>query len=142
MDCDAVSTDYDPSFIAAFGDGEYRFRLCGIKEWAEVEEKTKAPLFVLLDRLLNRACGASDIYEPIRLALIGGGLKPVDALKLCQRYVVERPLAESLPLALACVSSAIVGPEQKKSAEPESESPETTDASTTAASSEQPKPSA
>ena len=35
-----MPTPYDPSFEAAFGDGEHRFRLCGLKEWAELEDKT------------------------------------------------------------------------------------------------------
>jgi len=107
-----VTTPYDPTFEAAFGDGEYRFRLCGLKEWAELEDKAGGPLFVLLGRLQTRQCAAKDIYEPIRLALIGGGMKPADALLLCKRYVVERPLIESWELALRCVASAIFGPEE------------------------------
>ena len=45
-----MTTPYDPSFEAAFGDGEHRFRLCGLKEWAELEDKTGGSMFVLLDR--------------------------------------------------------------------------------------------
>ena len=39
-------------------------------------------------------------------------MKPADALLLCKRYVVERPLIESWELALRCVASAIFGPEE------------------------------
>ena len=112
-----MSTPYDPSFEADFGDGTYRFRLCGIKEWTELEAKVGHPLFMIYRRLATRECGAADIYETIRFALIGGGMKPADALTLCRRYVGERPLAETLPLALRIIGTVIVGPVdlQKKS---------------------------
>ncbi len=105
-------TDFDPKFTEAFGDGVYQFRLCGLAEWTELEAKVGQPMFVIAERLRTRQCGALDIYEPIRLALIGGGLKPVDALILCKRYILERPLAENWGLALKCIDAALFGPEE------------------------------
>jgi hypothetical protein len=122
---------YDPAFEADFGDGTYRFRLCGLKEWAELEEKCGAGLFEIFTRVLERKCKAVEIYEPIRLALIGGGLKPVESLKLCDRYVINRPLMESWSLALRILSATLNGPETltRKKAKAAARGPET-DAST------------
>ena len=125
-----MSTPYDPSFEADFGDGTYRFRLCGLKEWTELEAKTGSPIFVTFERLRTRMCSATDIYEPIRLGLTGGGMKSAEALTLARNYVLGRPLLESLPLALQIVGTAIVGPpDLQKKSEPEDGEGEETDAS-------------
>ena len=41
--------------------------------------------------------------------VLGGGLKPVEALVLVKRYVDDRPLAESIPTAYAALMAALVG---------------------------------
>lgn len=125
-----MTTKYDPSFEADFGDGTYRFRLCGIKEWAELEEKVGCGIFVLLERLRTRQCTAADIHETIRISLVGGGIKPVEAISLVRRYVVDRPLSESWGIAMRCVMSAVFGPEEltEKKAEAEGEGEPETDA--------------
>ncbi len=49
------------------------------------------------------------VFETIRLGLIGGGKTPAEAYSLAQRYVVQRPIAESAPVAAAVMSAALMG---------------------------------
>lgn len=72
-----------------FGDGPHRFRLA-MGELEELQEKTGAGPFVLVQRLLNGDWKIADVREPLRLGLIGGGMTPEDALKLVRRYVDQR----------------------------------------------------
>jgi hypothetical protein len=51
----------------------------------------------------------NDVREVIRLALIGGGMKPTPAFMLVKRYCDDRPLGESLAIAHAVLLSAVVG---------------------------------
>ncbi|MEH6721291.1 MAG: gene transfer agent family protein [Aurantimonas endophytica] len=85
-----------------FGDGEYTFRL-GLAEIEELEAKQNAGVFQIATRLApeTRACRSSDIVQVIRLGLIGGGMKPVDALAKVRKYVDERPIDESRDVAYA-----------------------------------------
>ncbi len=82
------------------GDGTYTFRL-GLSEIEELERKRDAGIFTIVDRLRDRSCRLSDISETLRLGLIGGGMKPVDAMALVRRYVDERPVDENRDIAYA-----------------------------------------
>lgn len=121
----------DARLTLDFGDGSYEFRL-GYRQLMELQEKTDAGPDWLLYRLTapnaeNRGWRVEDVSHIIRLGLIGGGMAPVDALKLVRKYVEERPLMESLPPAQIILSAALVGaPEEKKSADPEEKSDSTT----------------
>jgi hypothetical protein len=92
----------------AFGDGEYTFRL-GPDEIEELEAKRKAGVFQIATRLApeTRACHSQDIVQTIRLGLIGGGMKPVDALAKVRKYVDERPIDESRDVAYAVALAAL-----------------------------------
>jgi len=92
-----------------WADGHYRFRL-GIGQWREIEEKCNAGPAEIYGRLLRGNWRMNDLRETIRLGLIGGGTTPADALSLTKRYVDERPLLESVPLALIIVGVALTGP--------------------------------
>ncbi len=83
-----------------WGDGEQSFRL-GLGEIEELERKCDLSLFELKDRLArgDRRARVGYITEVIRIALIGGGKSPMDALALVRRYVDERPLDESCDVA-------------------------------------------
>ena len=72
-----------------FGDGTHRFRL-GFGELEELQEKTGLGPFVLFQRLLGGEWRLADVRETLRVGLIGGGMKPLDALGLVRRYVDER----------------------------------------------------
>lgn len=72
-----------------FGDGPHRFRLA-MGELEELQEKTGLGPFVLMQRLLSGEWKIADVREPLRIGLIGGGMKPEEALTLVRRYVDQR----------------------------------------------------
>jgi Phage tail tube protein, GTA-gp10 len=94
----------------AWADGTYTFRLA-YGELAELQEKSGVGPQLLLSRLIDGSWRVADAYDTIRLGLIGGGKSPVDAMKLCERYVRERPLIESLTPAKAILLAALSGVE-------------------------------
>lgn len=91
-----------------WADGTYTFRL-GLAEIEELEEKRDLSIFTLTSRLHKdvRAPRLKDISETLRLGLIGGGMKPVDALAKVRRYVDERPLDESRDVAYSVALAAL-----------------------------------
>lgn len=120
----------------AFGDGEYTFRL-GLSEIEELERKRECSIYLVVDRLRTRTCWLQDIMETLRLGLIGGGMKPVDALHLVRRYVDERPMEENRDVAYAVGLAALLRvhsneleqpPGEAEAAEPsDSTSPQSTE---------------
>ncbi len=96
-----------------FADGEYTFRL----SWGgliELQEKTGTGPYVILNRLQSMNFMVQDISEIIRIGLIGGGMVPIEALKMVKRYVLERPPMESYQLAFAVLAAGLMGaPEEK-----------------------------
>lgn len=96
----------------AFGDGEYAFAMtwAGGQEW---EEKTGRSLFNTFNIMVSSQTGfMNDVREVIRISLIGGGLAPTEAFRLVKRYVEERPLSESMPVALAAMEAFLFGPDE------------------------------
>lgn len=107
-----------------FADGAYGFRLA-VGELEELQEKTGCGPYTLLRRLLANDWRLEDVRETIRLGLIGGGVKPTDALNLIRRYIDQRSdWLNNAMLAQAIVSAALIGaPEEVpgKSENPEAE---------------------
>lgn len=102
-----------------FADGEYTFALtwAGGTEW---EEKTGRMLFNTFNLMVSSQTGfMTDVREIIRIALIGGGLAPTEAFKLVKRYVEERPLAETMPVALAAMEAFLFGPDDDETVKEE-----------------------
>jgi len=93
---------------AFFGDAEYPFRLSPALI-IELEHKTGAGIGTLCSRIFNRQFAQADIHETIRLALIGGGLKPERAAALIASYAVDRPLSETHPIAVAILEHVWFG---------------------------------
>lgn len=91
-----------------WADGSYRFALRW-GELAELQEKTDAGPYVVLQRLGSGAWRVEDLSNIVRLGLIGGGMKPEDALKKVRFYVEHRPPLESVPLAYAVLQAALLG---------------------------------
>ena len=89
----------DPiSHRAFFGDAEYTFCLTD-PMLAELEKITGLGVGALYFQMLNLAYPAEYLREIIRLGLIGGGMNPEQAKRLCEAYGMNRPLAEVLGLA-------------------------------------------
>lgn len=101
----------DASIVLAWGDGEHRFRL-PIGQLRELQDKCSAGPAEILGRIRMGSWRIDDLRETLRLGLIGGGMKPVDALLLVQRYVDARPYAESAQPAYEVLAAALFGPEE------------------------------
>lgn len=124
-----------------FADGEYIFDL-KLPQLAELQEKRGCGIFALYARILkgryvfegvaiadtaNGEAYAEDLFETIRLGLIGGGRGLVDgkevevsaltAKTLVERYCHPAPLKEQWAIAGAILAARIEGYEPKK-AEP------------------------
>lgn len=103
--------EFDASVSAVWGDGDHVFRL-GLAQLLELQEKAGAGPMELFLRLRSHRWRVEDLTETLRLGLVGGGLKPADAVALVRRYGPgARPLAESLPLVVEILAAAIVVPE-------------------------------
>lgn len=91
-----------------FGDDSYTFRL-GLAEIEEIEQKRDASIFSIADRLspMVRAPRITDITEVLRCGLIGGGMKPIEALKLVRRYVDQHQLDDSRDVAYAVAMAGL-----------------------------------
>lgn len=91
-----------------FADGDYSFRL-GWGQLIELQEKTLAGPYVVLQRLLDKSFLIDDVAETIRIGLIGGGMEPGKALTMTKRYVKARPPFENLTLATAILMAGLMG---------------------------------
>ena len=107
----------DASITLTWADGDFKFRL-GWGELEELQEKTDAGPQVVLQRLHAGTWRVQDISNTIRLAIIGGGLSPEEAVKKVRFYVEQRPPAESVPIALAVLSAGLIGAPDENLGEP------------------------
>lgn len=88
--------------------GEHTFRL-GLAEIEELEASVDMSIFLLYAAMSEKIPFArlKHYSETIRIGLIGGGMKPLDARALVKRYVDERPLAESVALGEVILRAAM-----------------------------------
>lgn len=136
--------------VLKFADGDYLFAL-KLPQLLELQRVCEAGIFVIYGRVLRgryvlqdsevafgvpHECEAfvNDVYETIRLGLIGGGQGlvngeevPINALRarqLVETYCHPAPLKECWDIAAAVLSAKIEGYEgQKKSPEPGAKPP-------------------
>lgn len=73
--------------------GEHRFRL-GIGELRAIEQASDAGVSVVLLRLLGQQWKVDDVLGPIRLGLIGGGMKDIEAKQVIDRVSGTNSLYE------------------------------------------------
>lgn len=108
--------------VEEFGDGTYTFRL-PLGQLEELQEKTGIGPFRLAQRMLSGDWSPSDVYETIRLGLIGGGLDSIKALRLIQRYAQEEGLwLRNVDIAQRVIWAALAGaPEEAPGKEGASE---------------------
>lgn len=92
-----------------WADGSHTFNIAKIKSVLELEDKCEAGVSEVFQRISDGKWKINDVRETIRLGLIGGGMMPDAALKLVQRYVDDRPWAESVPVAMVVLMAAMVG---------------------------------
>lgn len=108
---------FDARVTLTWADGDRTFRL-PVAQLLELQEKTDAGPLELFLRIHSGRWRVQDLRETIRLGLVGGGAKPAEAVALVRRYVDERPLAESVPVALEVLQAAISGPEDEAPGKP------------------------
>jgi hypothetical protein len=95
-------------FTERFGDDTHAFCIA-LGEIRELQVKCKVGINDLYLRILRGHWYADDLREVVRVALIGGGMAPVEALALVERYVDHRPLLEYYGLALKCLTVVLIG---------------------------------
>jgi hypothetical protein len=125
-----------------FADGDYLFAL-KLPQLAELQDKCGAGIFAIYGRVLKGRfvlgeeivgmahegeAYASDLYETIRLGLIGGGKGMVDgkevevsalrARQLVETYVHPAPLREAWSIAAAILTVKIEGYDPGPNVEP------------------------
>jgi hypothetical protein len=122
----------DGSVDILWGDGEHRFRLA-IGQLRELQEKCGAGPMAIFNRLRDGTWRVEDLSETLRLGLIGGGMKPVDAKLAVVRYCEGRPLLESVAPAQTVLMAALLGVPEDPVGKPTAE--ETTTEATDASSS-------
>lgn len=90
--------------VLPFGDGEYLFAL----KWKQLEHLEKlcdASVSEIASRVIGMRPRLADIRNVILLGLEGGGMPPVKASQMVERYLDGRPIAgladEESPLAVA-----------------------------------------
>ncbi|PZU95625.1 MAG: gene transfer agent family protein [Chelatococcus sp.] len=91
-----------------WADGTYPFCL-PLAQLEELQTLCDAGPMVILERLRHGAWTSKEVYHPIRLGLIGGGMPPDAALRKTRLYVLERPWAENVQTAMAVVAAVLFG---------------------------------
>lgn len=90
------------SEIIVWAGGEHSFRL-GIGELRAIEQRSNAGCSIVLARLLNSSWYIDDVFGPIRLGLIGGGMPQNEAQKM-----VDKVAADQSPYALAVTAADVL----------------------------------
>lgn len=98
----------DALITEILGDGPHDFRLA-YGNFLELQEKTGVGPFTLYRRFNDHEWQVQDIYETIRIGLIGGGMKPRDAYVLAKRYVMDQPPLDNLKLAQIILIAGLHG---------------------------------
>lgn len=96
------------SVDVVWADGEYRFCL-PLAQLEELQRICDAGPMVIAERLRHGVWKIEDVHATLRLGLIGGGMAPVEALRLVRTYVHERPWGENAVPALVVINAALFG---------------------------------
>jgi hypothetical protein len=96
---------------AFFGDGEKTFAFPTRDLIQELERKTGHGVGALFRRFSTSDYALSDVFEVLRLGLVGGGMSPVEADKLVNVYGLSRPLREIADVSSAVLAALFFGTE-------------------------------
>ncbi|WP_152047174.1 gene transfer agent family protein [Aureimonas psammosilenae] len=77
----------------------------------ELQRQCGAGIALIAGRVLGNAYSLSDLHQTIRLALIGGGTDPEEAVALMKAYVLPRPINEAWALAVEIINAVFYGVE-------------------------------
>ncbi|MCQ1779162.1 gene transfer agent family protein [Neorhizobium galegae] len=95
-----------------FGDGEKLFAFPTRELIEELERNSGHGVGALFRRFRTADYSLSDVFEVIRLGLIGGGTAPAEADQLVKLYGVGRPLAEIFAVADGVITALFFGNEE------------------------------
>jgi hypothetical protein len=93
-----------------FGDAKYDFLFLA-DEWRELQRVTNVGPWELESRMVSNRCLYADIRETIRVGLIGGGMKPGNAVGLVDAHIGVKPgdLEAGRLVAIAAISHSLHG---------------------------------
>lgn len=114
--------------------GEHAFRLA-LAELETIQQKTDCGPEFLLHRINAAQWKAADLFEIIRNGLIGGGMPPVEALKLVRNAFEMHPLIGFKVPAAEVLATCLYGPPDDPVGEPIPVEPTPEDEKTAAGSS-------
>lgn len=91
--------------------GEHDFCLAAVEHIFALQNACNCGIAEVLSRLLSDRWYLNDVRETMRLALIGGGMKPEPAMQLIKLHVDANPkgLADSVLLAITIIKAVLVG---------------------------------
>lgn len=95
-------------YVGPFGDGKHDFQL-NIAELEELQELTDAGPEEVLQRVSEGKWRLADIRDTIRLGLKGGGMEPLKARAMIDRYAGPGTLIHHKALVTAILAAAMVG---------------------------------
>lgn len=91
-----------------WADGTYPFCL-PLAQLEELQTHCDAGPLVIAQRLEHGLWTSKEVYQTLRLGLIGGGMSPIEALRKTKLYVLDRPWGENALPALAVINAVIFG---------------------------------
>lgn len=98
----------DGSISFEWADGEYRFRLA-LGQLCELQEKCNAGPDWVLNRLCDGSWRVDDIFETIRLGLIGGGVDWREASATVNRNITDGNFMEQVEPSISILLAGIGG---------------------------------
>jgi hypothetical protein len=103
----------DGSISFDWADDHHTFRL-GLGEISELQEKCDAGPVFIYARLQTGQAKLEDVTETLRIGLIGGGMAPVKAKKLVERYVIDYGFLRNVDAAIKVLTPFLEGvPEEE-----------------------------
>lgn len=112
--------------MAGAGSGRKHVFCLTIRCLEELQDKCGAGPQAIWQRLVDGSWKIADVRETLRLGLIGGEMKPIEAAKLVERYCDTGSLLENVLYARAVLQAALAGPPVKKKRKAKQPTPETT----------------
>lgn len=107
--------DTSRTMVRKFFAGRERNFQLRLGEISEMERNCNAGIGEIMARLATHRFGVNDIWEPVRLGLIGGGASALEADLTVQTYHPPHyPIADFLALAVEIVQGAVSGVPQGK----------------------------
>jgi hypothetical protein len=99
----------DGSTVLSIGGRDRLVRLA-IGEWAKLQETLDAGPPIIVDRLYSAKWKVDDLVAVLRYGLEGGGVEPVEALRIARDTIGAQPLLDSLLCAQRILQVAYAGP--------------------------------